>query len=104
ARFSDRAGAAIVAASILLFAASIFITVRWLGFDPDRNNLIGATESYNRAYDAFKKEFPGEDDIVVVIQGQKPETNRQAVNRLGQVLRADPTRFTDVYDKIDLGF
>ncbi|MBC8097548.1 MAG: MMPL family transporter [Akkermansiaceae bacterium] len=71
-----------------LFALSIFITVKYLQFDTSRDNLVGSNKSYHRNFLEFKKEFPQQDDLVVVVESENPEKNRQFVERLGVKLEA----------------
>src|SRR5258705_13984606 len=95
---------------LLLFVLSIFYTVYgcpWLGlkalqFDTSRNNLVGADKKYHQNFLKFKKEFPTQDDMVVVVESENPEKNRQFVERLGAKLEADTNCFHDVFYKGDL--
>lgn len=91
-----------------LFGMCVWFTVARLGFDMDRNNLVGSDKQYHRNFLALKKEFPGQDDLVAVIESEDQEKNRQFVERLGARLEAQsvagsPTNlFTDVFYKGDL--
>ena len=69
-----------------LFFVCVFVTVRFLQFDADRDNLVGANKKYHQTYMAYKKEFPLEDDIVVVVESGDSEKNRQFIERLGSKL------------------
>jgi hopanoid biosynthesis associated RND transporter like protein HpnN len=74
---------------ILLFGLSIIYTVRYLEFDGSRDNLVGSGQKYHQIYQQFKREFPSQDDLVVVVEGENPEKNRQFVERLGAKLDAE---------------
>ena len=93
---------------LLLAAICVWYTVVKLEFDMDRNNLVGSEQTYNRNFLALKKEFPGEDDLVAVIESEDHEKNRQFVERLGKRIDAESTAvsptnlFTDVIYKGDL--
>ena len=99
---------------ILLAVAAVVLTATQLEFDMDRNSLVGEDKPEHRHFLAFKKEFPGQDDIVVVVEGQAEgenashERSRQFVERLGARLEAEsiarnPTNiFGDVFFKGDL--
>src|SRR5437016_723582 len=95
---------------VLLFALSILYTVYgfpWLGlkhleFDTSRNNLVGANKKYHQNFLRFKKEFPTQDDLVVVVESENAEKNRQFVERLGLKLEAETNFFHDVFFKGDL--
>src|SRR5262249_31497967 len=87
---------------VLLLALSIVYTVRHLQFDSSRNNLVGAEKKYHQIFLRYKKEFGGEDDLVVVVESENKEKNRQFVERLGKRLESETNLFTDVFYKGDL--
>ena len=71
-------------------------------FDTSRNNLVGANKKYHQNFLRFKKEFPTQDDLVVVVESENAEKNRQFVERLGAKLEAETNLFHDVFYKGDL--
>jgi hypothetical protein len=73
---------------VALFFASIAVTVFFLEFDTDRNNLVGGNKRYHHNYLEFQKEFPQQDDLVVVVESENVEKNRQFVERLGARMEA----------------
>lgn len=93
---------------LLLFAVSVWYTISHLEFDLDRNALVGSDQPYHRNFLALKEEFPGQDDLVCVVESENVEKNRQFVERLGSRLdrfstNAHPTNlFVDVFYKGDL--
>jgi hypothetical protein len=87
---------------VILFFASIALTVMWLQFDTDRDNLVGSNKRYHQNYLAFRKEFPQQDDLVVVVESENVEKNRQFVERLGARLEAETNTFKNVFYKGDL--
>lgn len=74
----------------------------WLEFDTDRDNLVGSNQKYQHNFLQFKREFTQQDDLVVVVESENPEKNRQFVERLGARLEAETNLFTDVFYKGDL--
>lgn len=104
ARLCDRAAWPIIIAGVVLAVISVFLAATRLGFDTNRNNLIGEEAEYNKVYLAFRKDFPQDDDIVVVVVSPNAERNRAAVDRIGALLREQPRYFTDVLDKVRLDF
>jgi hopanoid biosynthesis associated RND transporter like protein HpnN len=86
---------------IFLFGLSIFYTVKYLQFDPSRDNLVGSGKKYHQTYLKFKKEFPAQDDLVVVVESENPEKNRQFVERLGAKLDVETRMFTNVVYRTD---
>src|SRR5262249_32406170 len=85
-------------------AFCIFVTVvkPQLQFNTDRSALVGERKEYHHIFLEFKKEFPIEDDIVVVVESEQMEKNRQFVERLGAKLEAETNLFTQVFYKGDL--
>src|SRR5216683_4095459 len=87
---------------LLLFVLSVAYTVKYLQFDTSRDNLVGANKRYHQNFLRFKKEFPTQDDLVVVVESEDPEKNRQFVERLGARLEAETNLFHDIFYKGDL--
>jgi hopanoid biosynthesis associated RND transporter like protein HpnN len=73
-----------------------------LQFDVSRDNLVGNEKKYHQNFLSFKKEFPTQDDLVVVVESENPEKNRQFVERLGARLEDETNFFHNVFYKGDL--
>ncbi len=86
---------------LLLFGLCIVYTWFNLKLDFSRDNLVGANKRYHQIFRNFKKEFPTQDDLVVVVQSENNEKNRQFVERLGAKLEAETNMFRDVFYKGD---
>src|SRR6266850_6137211 len=86
---------------IVLCVLCVIYTWRNLEFDISRDNLVGANMKYHQNFLKFKKEFPTQDDLVVVVQSEDAEKNRQFVERIGAKLEAEPKLFKDVFYKGD---
>jgi hopanoid biosynthesis associated RND transporter like protein HpnN len=89
---------------LALFVVCILVTVKYPGieFNTSRNDLVGANKKYHQNFLRFKKEFPTQDDLVVVVQSEDPEKNRQFVERLGAKIEAETNLFFHVFYKGDL--
>jgi len=89
---------------VVLFALSILITVKFPGieFNTSRNDLVGSNKKYHQNFLRLKKEFPTQDDLVLVVESENTEKNRQFVERLGAKLEAETNLFHDVFYKGDL--
>lgn len=92
----------IIYSQVVLFALSVFITVKYLEFDTNRDNLVGQNEKYQHSFLTYKKEFPSQDDLAVVVESENTEKNRQFVERLGAKVLAEPNYFTNVIFNNDL--
>jgi hopanoid biosynthesis associated RND transporter like protein HpnN len=86
----------------VLFGLCVFYTVHKLEFDVDRDNLVGSDKKYHQLYLQYKHEFPAQDDMVVVVESENTEKNRQFVERLGKKLDAETGLFTNVFYKGDM--
>jgi hopanoid biosynthesis associated RND transporter like protein HpnN len=87
---------------IVLLALCVVYTVHHLQFDSNRDDLVGAEKKYHKIYLRYLNEFGGEGDLVVVVESEDKEKNRQFVERLGSRLEAETNLFTDVFYKGDL--
>ena len=90
---------------IALFVFCVWFTVLspWkLEFDSSRDNLVGGDKKYHQNYLRYKKEFVLPDELVVVVESEDLEKNRQFVERLGTKLEAETNLFMDVVWKGDL--
>ncbi len=86
---------------IVLFALCALYTFKYLQFDTSRDNLVGANKKYHQNFLKFKKEFPTQDDLVVVVESEDPEKNRQFVERIGAKMETETNFFRDVFYKGD---
>src|SRR5437868_262229 len=80
AQFCDRRAMLIIVLSFVAAFLSVALAILHLGFDPDRNNLIGSQAAYNQVFLRFKEDFPQGDDIVVLVKSREAERNRAAVD------------------------
>ncbi|HWI57463.1 MAG TPA: MMPL family transporter, partial [Bacillota bacterium] len=87
---------------LVLCVFCLVYTVKYLQFDTSRNNLVGSNKQYHQNFLRFKNEFPTQDDLVVVVESDNPDKNRQFVERLGAKLEAETNLFHDVFYKGDL--
>lgn len=87
---------------VVLFLVCVLYTVVKLDFTTNRDDLVGADKRYHRNFLTFKREFPPQDDLVVLVESNDPARNRRFVERLGARLEAETNLFTDVFFKGDL--
>ena len=87
---------------IALFVACVLYTVFFLQFNTSRDDLVGSNKKYHQNYLRLKKEFPQQSDLVVVIESENVEKNRQFAERIGAKLEEETNLFTDVFYKGDL--
>ncbi|MBI1839846.1 MAG: MMPL family transporter [Verrucomicrobia bacterium] len=87
---------------LALACAALVFTCYRLEFNTDRDSLVGADKQYHALFKQFRKEFPGQDDLVVVVESESIEKNRQFTERLGAYLEADTNLFIGVFYRRDL--
>ncbi len=85
-----------------LLLCSILYTVERMEFSTSRNDLVGAEKQYHQNFLKFKLEFPGQDDLIAVVESEDMEKNRQFVERLGKRLEEQTNVFSEVFYKGDL--
>jgi len=87
---------------LALFAVCVVYTCCCLTYDPSQDNLVGSDKKYHQVYMKFRQEFPGEDELAVVVVSEDMERNRQFVERLAARLQPETNLFTDILYKGDL--
>jgi uncharacterized protein len=87
---------------LALFVICVVYTWKFLEFDTKRSNLVGSNKRYHQIYLDFRKEFQTADDLVVVVESEDSEKNRQFVERLGARLEAETNLFQHVFYRGDL--
>lgn len=87
---------------LFIFVFAVWVTISFLEFKMDRNDLVSADDEQHRIYMEYLEEFPLQTELVVVAESENRERNRQFVERLGAKLDAETNLFTDVFYKGDL--
>lgn len=87
---------------LVLAVLCIVITALRLEFNTSRDSLVGADKQYHALFRQFRNEFPVQDDLVVVVESENIEKNRQFAERLGAYLEAETNLFTGVFYRRDL--
>jgi len=68
-----------------------------LDFDMNQDNLVGPNQKYHHNFLQFQKEFPEPDALVVVVESDNLENNRQFVERIAAKMQAETNLFQDVF-------
>jgi hopanoid biosynthesis associated RND transporter like protein HpnN len=68
-----------------------------LDFDKNQDNLVGPNQKYHRNFLRFQKEFPQPDALVVVVESDNIEKNRQFVERIAAKMQVETNLFRDVF-------
>jgi hopanoid biosynthesis associated RND transporter like protein HpnN len=81
-----------------LFLVCILYTVGYLKTDMNRDNLVGANQKYHQNFLKLQKEFPQQGNrLVVVVESDNLENNRQFVERIAAKMQAETNFFRDVF-------
>jgi hopanoid biosynthesis associated RND transporter like protein HpnN len=88
---------------LALLLACVSYTVAFLQFDTNRDDLVGPNLRYHRNFLALQKEFPQQgNDLVVVVESDDTEKNRQFIERLAAKMTPETNYFRDVFYQHDL--
>ena len=88
---------------VVLFVVCVLYTVGYLKTDMNQDNLVGPNQKYHRNFLRLQKEFPQQgNDLVVVVESDNPEKNRQFVERLAVKMTPETNLFRDVFYQHDL--
>ena len=81
-----------------LFLVSVVYTAGYLKTDMNRDNLVGPNQRYHQNFLRLQKEFPQQgNDLVVVVESENLEKNRQFVERIAAKMEAETNLFRDVF-------
>lgn len=89
---------AVLLLATILAGASLYITATRLGFNTNTDDMLSPKLGFRQAYSAFQREFPQfVGTILVVIDGDTPESARRAVIRLAARIGREDAMFADVF-------
>jgi uncharacterized protein len=85
-----------------LFVIGVLITVFFLQFDTNQNDLVGHNFRDQRNFLELQTEFPQQgNDLVVVVESDDIEKNRQYIERLAARMVIETNLFRDVFYQQD---
>jgi hopanoid biosynthesis associated RND transporter like protein HpnN len=88
---------------IILAFVCVIIAIGFLKFDPDQANLVSPKLKYQQNFLRLQSEFPSQgNSLLVVVQSDDPEKNRQFVERLAAKMIPETNLFSDVFYQHDL--
>ncbi len=81
-----------------LFLVCVVYTTGYLETDMNRDNLVGPNHQNHENYLRLQKEFPQQgNDLVVVVESESLEKNRQFVERIAAKMGVETNLFRDVF-------
>ncbi len=90
--------------SILLAFGSLWIAQDRLQFKTGRDDLVSQDLEYNRLYKDYRKAFADYDGMIVVIEGQNPETMAEFAEAFAARLNGQPSLFSNIFYKVDIEY
>ena len=82
---------------VALFLSCVLYTIGFLKADMNRDNLVGPNQKYHENYLRLQQEFPQQGDLVVVVESDNVEKNRQFVERIAAKMQTETNLFRDVF-------
>ena len=79
----------------------LYVSAGRIGYSTDRTQLLNPDHPVQRSWQAYREEFEGSSDLLILITGSAPEV-RAAAEDLGRLLQRDTGFFDDVFFKIEL--
>ena len=81
-----------------LFLVCVVYTTGYLETDMNRDNLVGPNHKNHENYLRLQKEFPQQgNDLVVVVESESLEKNRQFVERIAAKMEVETNLFRDIF-------
>ena len=87
---------------LVLFAVCVVFSVRDLEFKTSRGDLVSENEGYRRRWLELREEFRIQEDIVILVESDDQEKNRQFVERLAARMILETNLLKDIFFKSDL--
>src|ERR1035437_9821136 len=82
---------------VALFLLCVLYTIGFLKADMNRDNLVGPNQKYHENYLRLQQEFPQQGDLVVVVESDNIEKNRQFVERMAAKMQTETNLFRDIF-------
>lgn len=82
---------------VALFLLCVLYTIGFLKVDMNRDNLVGSNQKYHQNYLRLQQEFPQQGDLVVVVESDNIEKNRQFVERIAAKMQTETNLFRDIF-------
>lgn len=103
-RTARRSPLLVVSGALLLLMISLWGSWQHLDFRTDRSDLISSSDALYATQERFLSEFPGGDDVVVMVEGGRTAEREAFVDLLAEILERQPNYFYGVFSKVELPF
>lgn len=85
----------------VLIAAAVGVTATGLKFKTSRADLIDPAADFHQRWTRYVERFGDQNDIVVVVEGDRPAIIRSVLDELGARIEADDRHFRNTLYRID---
>ncbi|MBT9584727.1 MMPL family transporter [bacterium] len=102
--FAYRAPRKLILLAILSCVLCIVYAARNLEFATDRAALVDQNEKFGALSRKFQKEFPNNEDLIVVIDGGNSSQRERFSDELASRLKEHGDPFKDIFQKVELPF
>ena len=88
---------------VVLAMASVGYTLRSMTFKTNRSDLIDPSAPFHQRWIHYTQTFGDDSDLIVVFEGDNPNTIEKALDDLGERLKREADLFTNVLYKVEPG-
>lgn len=93
---------AVLAAALLLTAASVHVAYSRLEYHTQRNDLLGSGKPCQQRWQRYLEAFGDDDDMVVVAEGTDGDRMTAALDAVAEKVKQRPDLFDRVFHRVDL--
>ena len=91
----------VVSISLALAVLSLWFTVTHLQFNTSRQDLISKDMKFHVLYQQYRERFRDFDGMIVVVEGEDPESMGRFADQLVARLQSRPDFSSEIYYKVD---
>ena len=103
-RLAYRHSYLVLAVSVLLAVLAAWVTAERLTFKTGRGDLVAKDLPYVERHEKFRAEFSDFDGMVIVVEDEDPERQKEFAEALVKKFREHPDAISEVFYKIDTSY
>jgi len=92
----------VLAGSLVLVALAVAFAWNQLKYQTQRDDLLSPHKDFYKRWQQYVREFGEDDDMVVVVQGDRQPRMKQALDDLAGRIATQPDRFNHLFYRVDL--
>jgi len=102
ARFAFKHPWQVIFFSLFIAALSLWVTFEHLTFHTSRSDLLPQNQQYIHLYEKYRSEFEDFDGMIVVVEGEKPDSLKNFAETLAVKMGEHPQQFLNIFYKADV--